>query len=106
MAMIEVSGLTKRFGDQQVLHGVDLSVADGQVTALIGPSGSGKTTLLRCLDALEAPSAGRIRVGQAQIDGAVPLARQKTQVAALRRSVGFVFQAFNLFPHRTALENV
>jgi cystine transport system ATP-binding protein len=74
--------------------------------ALIGPSGSGKTTLLRCLDALEAPSAGRIRVGQVEIDGAIPLARQKAQVSALRARVGFVFQAFNLFPHRTAMENI
>jgi L-cystine transport system ATP-binding protein len=106
MAKIEVTGLAKRFGELEVLHGVDLNVDDGQVTALIGPSGSGKTTLLRCLDALEAPSAGRIRVGKAEIDGAVPLARQRAQVAALRRSVGFVFQSFNLFPHRTALENV
>ena len=106
MAMIEVQGLTKRFAGQEVLRGVDLSVDEGQVTAVIGPSGSGKTTLLRCLDCLEAPSGGRIRVGEVEIDGALPLARQKAQVRALRQSVGFVFQGFNLFPHRTALENV
>src|SRR5580704_14787016 len=106
MAMIEVQGLTKRFAGAEVLRGVDLSVEQGQVTAVIGPSGSGKTTLLRCLDCLEAPSGGRIRVGEVEIDGAVPLARQKAQVRALRQSVGFVFQGFNLFPHRTALENV
>ena len=106
MAMIEVQGLTKTFGAQPVLRGVDLAVEAGAVTAIIGPSGSGKTTLLRCLACLEAPSAGRIRVGEVRIDGAVPLARQKTQVRALRQSVGFVFQSFNLFPHRTALENV
>ena len=106
MAVIEVKGLTKRFAGHEVLRGVDLSVEQGQVTAVIGPSGSGKTTLLRCLDCLEAPSGGRIRVGEVEIDGAVPLARQKAQVRALRQSVGFVFQSFNLFPHRTALENV
>jgi len=106
MAMIEVQGLTKTFAGHPVLRGVDLSVEQGQVTAVIGPSGSGKTTLLRCLDCLEAPSAGLIRVGDVQIDGAVPLARQRAQVRALRQSVGFVFQSFNLFPHRTALENV
>jgi cystine transport system ATP-binding protein len=106
MAMIDVTGLVKRFGDHQVLHGVDFGVADGEVVALIGPSGSGKTTLLRCLDALEAPSAGRIRVGQVEIDGGLPLARQRAKVTALRRKVGFVFQSFNLFPHRTALENI
>jgi len=104
--MIEVKGLTKTFAGHPVLRGVDLSVEQGQVTAVIGPSGSGKTTLLRCLDCLEAPSAGVIRVGEIQIDGAVPLSRQKAQVRALRQSVGFVFQSFNLFPHRTALENV
>ena len=106
MAVIEVRGLTKHFAGHEVLRGVDLSVEQGQVTAVIGPSGSGKTTLLRCLDCLEAPSGGRIRVGEVEIDGAVPLARQKAQVRALRQSVGFVFQGFNLFPHRTALENV
>jgi polar amino acid transport system ATP-binding protein len=106
MAMIEVQGLTKTFAGHPVLRGVDLSVEQGQVTAVIGPSGSGKTTLLRCLDCLEAPSAGLIRVGDVQIDGAVPLARQRAQVRALRQSVGFVFQSFNLFPHRTALDNI
>lgn len=106
MAMIEVQGLTKTFDGHPVLRGVDLSVEQGQVTAVIGPSGSGKTTLLRCLDCLEAPSAGTIRVGGVEIDGAIPLARQKARVRALRQSVGFVFQSFNLFPHRTALENV
>ena len=79
MAMIQVQGLVKRFGDQEVLRGVDFSVEQGEVTAVIGPSGSGKTTLLRCLDCLEAPSAGRIRVGDVEIDGAQPLARQKAQ---------------------------
>ncbi len=74
--------------------------------AIVGPSGSGKTTLLRCLNCLEAPSAGRIRVGAIEIDGALPLARQKTQVRELRKRIGFVFQSFNLFPHRTALQNV
>ena len=106
MAMIEVQGLVKRFAGQEVLRGVDFTVEEGQATAVIGPSGSGKTTLLRCLDCLEAPSGGQIRIGAVVIDGAVPLTRQKAQVRALRQSVGFVFQSFNLFPHRTALENV
>ena len=106
MSMIEVKGLTKRYGDQEILKGVDLEVEEGEVVAVIGPSGSGKTTLLRCLNALEAPSGGRLRVGPVEIDGAQPLARQKAAVRALRLHVGFVFQSFNLFPHRTALENV
>jgi cystine transport system ATP-binding protein len=103
---IEVRGLVKRFGANEVLHGVDLSVETGEVLAIVGPSGSGKTTLLRCLNLLETPSGGRIRVGDIEIDGAVPPARQKQRVRALRQRVGFVFQSFNLFPHRTALENV
>ncbi len=104
--MIEVRGLTKRFKETEVLRGIDLDVATGEVLAIIGPSGSGKTTLLRCLNCLEAPTAGRIRVGGIEVDGAVPLNRQKARVRELRQHVGFVFQNFNLFPHRTALENV
>ncbi len=103
---IEVRGLVKRFGANEVLRGIDLSVEAGEVLAIVGPSGSGKTTLLRCLNCLEAPSAGTIRVGAITVDGAVPLARQKQQVRELRKRIGFVFQSFNLFPHRTALENV
>ncbi len=106
MSMIEVRGLTKRFKETEVLRGIDLDVAKGEVLAIIGPSGSGKTTLLRCLNCLEAPTSGRIRVGDIEVDGAVPLSRQKARVRELRQHVGFVFQNFNLFPHRTALENV
>jgi cystine transport system ATP-binding protein len=106
MSMIDVQGLTKRFRETEVLRGIDLNVAKGEVLAIIGPSGSGKTTLLRCLNCLEAPSGGRIRVGEIEIDGAIPLNRQKQRVRQLRQHVGFVFQNFNLFPHRTALENV
>ncbi|MDG2522218.1 L-cystine ABC transporter ATP-binding protein YecC [Caulobacter segnis] len=106
MSMIEVRGLHKRFGDNEILKGVDLTVGEGEVVAIIGPSGSGKTTLLRCLNALEAADAGTISVAGVVLDGAKPLARQKAAVKSLRLHVGFVFQSFNLFPHRTALENV
>jgi L-cystine transport system ATP-binding protein len=106
MSMIEVRGLHKRFGDNEILKGVDLTVGEGEVVAIIGPSGSGKTTLLRCLNALEAADAGAIRVAGVELDGSRPLAKQKAAVKALRLHVGFVFQSFNLFPHRTALENV
>jgi cystine transport system ATP-binding protein len=105
-AMIEIRGLTKEFGTSKVLHGVDLSVAKGEVLAIVGPSGSGKTTLLRCLNFLETPSGGHIRVGDIEIDASVPIKRQGPKVRALRQRIGFVFQSFNLFPHRTALENV
>ncbi|WP_435099921.1 L-cystine ABC transporter ATP-binding protein TcyN [Arhodomonas sp. AD133] len=106
MSMIELRGLTKRFGPNEVLRHIDLDVDRGEVLAVVGPSGSGKTTLLRCLNCLEAPSDGRIRVGDIEVAGDRPLTRQKHAVRRLRQHVGFVFQGFNLFPHRTALENV
>ncbi|WAB95354.1 L-cystine ABC transporter ATP-binding protein YecC [Pseudomonas citronellolis] len=104
--MIEVRKLTKQFRGQEVLKGIDLSVAAGEVVAIIGPSGSGKTTLLRCLNLLEIPSGGTIRVGDIEIDASRPLKPQQGLIRKLRQHVGFVFQNFNLFPHRTALENV
>ncbi|WP_225775621.1 L-cystine ABC transporter ATP-binding protein TcyN [Pseudomonas sp. Marseille-Q5115] len=104
--MIVVEHLTKRFNDTTVLDDVDLKVNEGEVVAIIGPSGSGKTTFLRCLNLLETPSAGQIQVGAVHIDAGQPIARQQAAVRQLRQQVGFVFQNFNLFPHRTALENV
>ncbi len=104
--MIEVRALTKVFNGQTVLKGIDLDVATGEVVAIIGPSGSGKTTLLRCLNLLEEPDGGTIRVGDMFIDASKPLAKQKELIRSLRQRVGFVFQNFNLFPHRTALENI
>lgn len=104
--MIEVRGLTKRFGEHEILHGIDLAVARGEVVAIIGPSGAGKTTLLRCLNYLEEPTAGVIRIGEVTVDAADPPKRRRKAVHALRLRVSMVFQNFNLFPHRTALENV
>jgi len=104
--MIVVEKLTKQFNGQVVLNGIDLEVKEGEVVAIIGPSGSGKTTFLRCLNFLEEPTSGRIKVGDIQIDGSKPLNQQQGLVRRLRQHVGFVFQNFNLFPHRTALENV
>ena len=104
--MIVVEKLTKQFKGQTVLNGIDLTVAEGEVVAIIGPSGSGKTTFLRCLNFLEEPTSGRIKVGNIEIDGSRPLTQQQGLVRQLRQQVGFVFQSFNLFPHRTALENV
>ena len=106
MSAIEVKQLTKQFKGQTVLHGIDLAVDAGEVVAIIGPSGSGKTTLLRCINLLEEPDSGTIRVGDILIDGSKPLSKQKNQVRALRQQVGFVFQSFNLFPHRSVLENI
>ncbi|HEX8595206.1 MAG TPA: L-cystine ABC transporter ATP-binding protein TcyN [Pseudomonas sp.] len=104
--MIVVENLTKEFKGQQVLKGIDLRVEAGEVVAIIGPSGSGKTTLLRCLNFLEEPTSGKIIVGDIEIDGSRPLSQQQGLIRRLRQHVGFVFQNFNLFPHRTALENV
>ncbi|WLH35916.1 L-cystine ABC transporter ATP-binding protein YecC [Pseudomonas sp. FP2196] len=104
--MIVVEKLTKQFKGQVVLNGIDLEVKEGEVVAIIGPSGSGKTTFLRCLNFLEEPTSGRIKVGDIEIDTSRPLNQQQSLVRNLRQHVGFVFQNFNLFPHRTALENV
>ncbi|WP_415760863.1 L-cystine ABC transporter ATP-binding protein TcyN [Pseudomonas sp. CP4] len=104
--MIVVEKLTKQFKGQVVLNGIDLEVKEGEVVAIIGPSGSGKTTFLRCLNFLEEPTSGRIKVGDIEIDTRRPLNQQQSLVRNLRQHVGFVFQNFNLFPHRTALENV
>jgi polar amino acid transport system ATP-binding protein len=97
---VTLAGVSKRFGDNEVLHGIDLSVDLHQVVCLIGASGSGKSTLLRCLNLLEAVDAGTIVIdGQTITNGPV-------DVNALRRKIGIVFQAFNLFPHMTVLQNI
>nr|WP_024964894.1 L-cystine ABC transporter ATP-binding protein TcyN [Pantoea sp. IMH] len=106
MSAIEVSKLVKRFNGQTVLHGIDLEVKSGEVVAIIGPSGSGKTTLLRSINLLEVPDEGTIKVGEILIDAAQGMNRQKERVRQLRQQVGFVFQSFNLFPHRSVLENI
>ncbi|WP_202300866.1 L-cystine ABC transporter ATP-binding protein TcyN [Dryocola clanedunensis] len=106
MSAINVNQLVKKFHGQTVLHGIDLAVEKGEVVAIIGPSGSGKTTLLRCINLLEQPESGTIQVGEITIDAAQSLSKQKNRVRELRQHVGFVFQSFNLFPHRTVLENI
>ena len=104
MAYLEITGLGKRFGAVNVLHDVDLSLKKGQILSLIGPSGEGKTTLLRCLNFLETPDCGIIRLnGETLFDAAQGRARgQKPS----RRAFGMVFQSFHLFPQYTVLENV
>jgi len=97
---IRIEGLHKRFGDVEVLRGIDLTVEEHRVVCLIGASGSGKSTLLRCIDLLEP-----IDDGDVLLDGAV-VTDPSVEPVAVRRSLGMVFQAFNLFPHLTALENV
>src|SRR6267142_645563 len=105
-AMIEIADLWKSFGRVEVLKGISLRVERGAVVAVIGPSGSGKSTLLRCINLLEDPERGRIRVGDRAIDCAGAKLPGDRQLAAFRARTGMVFQLFNLFPHMTALENV
>jgi polar amino acid transport system ATP-binding protein len=100
IAVLEIQGVTKAYGDAPVLRGIDLSVAEHQAVVLIGASGSGKSTLLRCIDLLD-----DIDDGDVLLDGAV-ITDPSVDAVAVRRKLGVVFQAFNLFPHMTVLENV
>jgi cystine transport system ATP-binding protein len=103
--LLTVQGLSKSFGDHQVLASVDLTVDRGRVLALIGASGSGKTTLLRCLNGLETPDGGTIDVGgEVRLD--FTTAPSRRDLATLRDRSAMVFQHYNLFPHRTVLQNV
>jgi ABC-type polar amino acid transport system ATPase subunit len=107
MSIIQLQNLKKRFGDNEVLHGINLSVNKSEVVVLMGPSGSGKSTLLRCLTFLEEPTDGMIRIGKQTLKAGEKLDRKrKNEIRELRKSTGFVFQQFNLFPHKTAIENV
>ena len=97
--MIEIKGLRKSFGKDEVLKGIDLSIDEKEVVVIIGPSGSGKSTLLRCMNHLEEPTAGEVIV-----DG-ITLSSE-ANINKVREEVGMVFQRFNLFPHMTVLENI
>ncbi len=99
-AMIEVRDLRKSFGDNEVIRGVDLDVEKSTVKCIIGPSGSGKSTVLRCLNLLEVPTSGTIRVEGEDILG------RNAPVNRIRQRMGMVFQRFNLFPHLTVAENI
>jgi len=99
-AVLEVRGVTKAFGEREVLRGIDLTVREHEAVALIGASGSGKSTLLRCVDLLE-----EIDDGDVFLDGE-PITDPAVDPVSVRRRLGLVFQAYNLFPHMTALQNV
>ncbi|WP_445680144.1 amino acid ABC transporter ATP-binding protein [Radicibacter daui] len=108
---IRISGLTKSYGETEVLHGIDLEFASGEVTCLIGPSGSGKSTLLRCIAFLEEATNGLISIegealGFAMGPGGNRIRLPQAEVRAVRSRIGMVFQQFNLWPHMTALGNV
>jgi polar amino acid transport system ATP-binding protein len=100
MSALELEGVHKSFGRLEVLRGIDLALEEHEVVCLIGASGSGKSTLLRCVNLLEPIDAGRIAVGGAEITA------RDVDVNRVRRGIGIVFQAFNLFPHMSVLENV
>ena len=97
--MIDIKGLKKAFGENEVLKGIDLSIEAREVVVIIGPSGSGKSTLLRCMNYLEQPTAGLVTVDGIPLDG-------EAHINKVREEVGMVFQRFNLFPHMTVLENI
>ena len=99
-AIVALAGVEKRFGPLLVLQGISMQVARGETVCIIGPSGSGKSTLVRCINALVPVSAGSIVVNGREVAAA------GLDKLALRRDVGMVFQQYNLFPHRTALQNV
>ena len=106
-AAVRVEGLWKWFGPHEVLRGIDLEVANGEVVVVFGRSGSGKSTLLRCINFLEEPSEGTIEVAGIALQGGGHRTRAKRErIRQLRIRTGMVFQDFNLFPHRTALDNV
>ncbi|MEP6965697.1 MAG: amino acid ABC transporter ATP-binding protein [Polaromonas sp.] len=98
--VIRVNGLTKQFGHLQVLRGIDCTIKSSEVVCVIGPSGSGKSTFLRCLNGLEDASGGEVLVHGVSVHD------HKTDVDKLRSEIGMVFQRFNLFPHKTVLENI
>lgn len=107
MPILEVENIRKRFGHTEVLKDISFSLDKGQVVSIIGSSGSGKTTLLRCLNFLEQPDSGIIRVnGETLFDADNPSSRQESEIRKKRLHFGLVFQSFNLFPQYTALENV
>ena len=108
--LVKIEGLHKYYGHHHVLRGIDMTVNQGEVSVVIGPSGSGKSTMLRCVNLLETISAGRISVGgqligYREVNGRLHDLKTK-EIAAQRREIGMVFQRFNLFPHKTALQNV
>lgn len=101
--MISIRGLTKRYGTNTVLDGIDLDIAAGDRMAIIGPSGTGKSTLLRCLNYLDRPDSGVIRIGDLTVDAATATS---AQILALRRRTAFVFQNYALFANKTARDNI
>ena len=104
--MIQITNIHKAFGSNQVLKGIDLTIHKGKVVVILGPSGSGKTTFLRCLNALEIPDQGVIAFDDGSLTVDFATKPKKKALLALQRKSGMVFQSYNLFPHKTAIENL
>lgn len=104
--MIHVTNIHKAFGTNQVLKGIDLTIHKGKVVVILGPSGSGKTTFLRCLNALEIPDQGVIAFDDGSLTVDFANKPNKKTLLALQRKSGMVFQSYNLFPHKTAIDNL
>ncbi|MEC5423827.1 amino acid ABC transporter ATP-binding protein [Virgibacillus sp. C22-A2] len=107
MEVIKLSNIKKSFKENEVLKDINLTVNQSEVVVIMGPSGSGKSTLLRCITFLEEPNGGIVKLGKMEVEAGQPLnKKRKDTIRELRKNTGFVFQQFNLFPHKTALENV
>jgi ABC-type polar amino acid transport system ATPase subunit len=106
MPAIEAHSLRKSYGTHEVLKGLDLSLARGEVVALIGPSGSGKSTFIRCLNMMEIPTGGSVLFRRRKVGNRFRDKGEEIGIGTLRRHVGMVFQHFNLFPHKTVLQNI
>ena len=104
--MIEMTNIEKRFGEHVVLKDISVTLAEGSVTGLVGPSGGGKSTLLRCVNLLETPTRGVIRIGETALEFSPEKRMAWPSIQKLRRQTGMVFQNFQLFPHQTAIGNV
>ena len=104
--VVSVSGLHKRFGDLEVLKGIDMDIDAGEVVVVFGRSGSGKSTFLRCINFLEDPDQGTVEVAGISVSAGLPTRRRRREIRKLRTHCGMVFQQFNLFPQMTVLDNV
>jgi ABC-type polar amino acid transport system ATPase subunit len=104
--VVSVSGLHKRFGDLEVLKGIDMDIDAGEVVVVFGRSGSGKSTFLRCINFLEDPDQGTVEVAGISVSAGLPTRRRRREIRKLRTHCGMVLQQFNLFPQMTVLDNV